>query len=291
VAVAENPNTSPDTFKILVQDQSHFIRMTVAANPKIPADLAESLSKGKDKWLRRNLARYTTYHEIIKYLAKDEFEFVREAVAENPNTPPDVLEKLAQNVDKSAKKKEITLDDLLKSESEVLNSIGLELHNEEEPAKPRKKQNHVSNIHHTSGNNSFHSSGGIRHSSSSGSRRHSSGGWRKKEDGLHTEWYENGQKKSEGTFKDGKGDGLYTSWYENGQKKLEIQKKNGDYDGLVTSWYENGQKKSEGTYKDSKRYGLFQSWYENGQKSSERTFKDGELISEKIWNQDGSVKE
>ena len=95
----------------------------------------------------------------------------RKAVAENPNTPPDVLEKLTQDVDKSAKKKEITLDDLLKSESEVLNSIGLELHNEEEPAKPRKKQNHVSNIHHTSGNNSFHSSGGIRHSSSSGSRK------------------------------------------------------------------------------------------------------------------------
>jgi len=32
-------------------------------------------------------------------------------------------------------------------------------------------------------------------------------------------------------------------------------------------------------------------WFENGQKESERTFKDGNLISDKYWNEDGSVKE
>ena len=62
-------------------------------------------------------------------------------------------------------------------------------------------------------------------------------------------------------------DGLYTHWYDNGQKWYELTIKDGEFDGLYTNWYENGQKRFEGTY------------------------EDGELISEKYWNEDGSVKE
>jgi hypothetical protein len=39
------------------------------------------------------------------------------------------------------------------------------------------------------------------------------------------------------------------------------------------------------------RDGLYTNWYENGQKRFEGTYEDGELISEKYWNEDGSVKE
>ena len=88
-----------------------------------------------------------------------------------------------------------------------------------------------------------------------------------KKDGLWTWWYENGQKESEGTYKDDKLEGLSTNWYENGQKWYELTNKDGEFDGLYTNWYENGKKRFEGTY------------------------KDGELISEKYWNEDGSVKE
>tara|TARA_B100000315_G_scaffold196813_1_gene188073 strand:+ start:85 stop:294 length:210 start_codon:yes stop_codon:yes gene_type:complete len=38
------------------------------------------------------------------------------------------------------------------------------------------------------------------------------------------------------------------------------------------------------------RDGLYTNWYKNGQKRDELTYKDGELISEKYWNEDGSVK-
>ena len=38
------------------------------------------------------------------------------------------------------------------------------------------------------------------------------------------------------------------------------------------------------------RDGLYTNWYNNGQKRDELTYKDGELISEKYWNEDGSVK-
>ena len=83
---------------------------------------------------------------------------------------------------------------------------------------------------------------------------------------VHFEWYDNGQKEYEETFKDGKLDGLRTYWHKNGQKKKEENYKDGEFDGLYTNWYENGQKRFEGTY------------------------EDGELISEKYWNEDGSVK-
>ena len=112
-----------------------------------------------------------------------------------------------------------------------------------------------------------------------------------KKDGLQTEWYENGQKRWEGTIKDGNKDGLSTQWWLNGQKMVERTWKDGIEDGLVTEWYENGEKEREGTYKDGKDEGLWTFWFENGQKESERTFKDGNLISDKYWNEDGSVKE
>ena len=107
---------------------------------------------------------------------------------------------------------------------------------------------------------------------------------------LYTEWYENGQKKFEENYKDGEFDGLQTYWYENGQKRREGNMKDGKRDGLVTDWYENGQKGLEQTYKDGKEDGLMTRWYENGQKEKEGTFKDGNLISEKKWNEDGSVR-
>ena len=43
----------------------------------------------------------------------------------------------------------------------------------------------------------------------------------------HIEYWSNGQKRIEGTYKDGELDGLSTLWYENGQKKFEGTFKNG----------------------------------------------------------------
>ena len=51
-------------------------------------------------------------------------------------------------------------------------------------------------------------------------------------------------------YKDGKNDGLITDWYENGWKMKKYTYKDGNYDGLGTIWYSNGQKSYEGTYKD-----------------------------------------
>ena len=58
-------------------------------------------------------------------------------------------------------------------------------------------------------------------------------------DGVITEYYENGQKRSEVTYKDGKEDGKWTEWYENGQKWYEATLKDGE---LIkeTYWDEDG---------------------------------------------------
>jgi len=100
-------------------------------------------------------------------------------------------------------------------------------------------------------------------------------------------WYKNGQKEEEGTYKDGKKDGLHTEWYKNGQKRLEDTYKDGELDGKWTEWFRDGQKSYEGTYKDGKQDGKWTGWYENGQKKWERTYKDGERISEQCWDRGG----
>jgi antitoxin component YwqK of YwqJK toxin-antitoxin module len=104
-------------------------------------------------------------------------------------------------------------------------------------------------------------------------------------------YYDNGQKRQEETYKEGKLDGLRTFWSNNGQKTSEGTWKDGKEDGLSTHWWDNGQMGSEGPYKDGKLDGLHTEWYYNGQKKDELTFKDGKLISKKEWNEDGSVKE
>ena len=95
------------------------------------------------------------------------------------------------------------------------------------------------------------------------------------------ELHENGQKKTQGYFKDGKEDGLRVSWYKNGQKEEEGNWKEGKPDGLMMQWYENGQKESEGNGKNGKADGLHIRWDKNGHKEYEATYKDGEKISEK----------
>ena len=110
--------------------------------------------------------------------------------------------------------------------------------------------------------------------------------------GKHTEYYDDGQKKEEGNYKDGEKQGLWTTWYENGQKKAEINYKDGKLNGLSTDWYENGQERSEGNYKDGEANGLMTGWHPNGQKWKEISLKDGKPHGlETEWYENGQKKE
>ena len=81
------------------------------------------------------------------------------------------------------------------------------------------------------------------------------------------------------------------AWHENGQKKVEVNYKDGKEEGVWTEWNDNGQKRFERTYKDGKRDGALTEWHENGQKSAEGILKDDEFVSAKYWNSEGEEVE
>ena len=113
-------------------------------------------------------------------------------------------------------------------------------------------------------------------------------------DGLYTEWYENGNKKLEYTYNDGKMDGRRTFWYEDGQKRWLSSYKDGERDGPWTEWYQNGKKRWVGSYKNGKRDGSWTWWWEwtGDEKKFEKTYKDGNEVGKSIYyNEDGSVRE
>ena len=58
----------------------------------------------------------------------------------------------------------------------------------------------------------------------------------------YVEYYENGEKKKEATYKDGKMHGFANSWHENGQKRYEETYKDGE---LISGkcWDEDGNEK------------------------------------------------
>ena len=112
-----------------------------------------------------------------------------------------------------------------------------------------------------------------------------------KPDGLMIEWHQNGQKRAEGTFKDGQMDGLWMRWHKNGQKMFEGTYKDDNQVGLSTGWYENGQKAQEAIFKDTYPHGLWISWHENGQKQSETIWKNAQKVSVKYWNNKGEEVE
>ena len=59
-------------------------------------------------------------------------------------------------------------------------------------------------------------------------------------------------------------DGKWTTWYENGQKRYEGIYKDDEYDGKWIWWYENGNKETEGTYKDGIQDGKWTQWWNDG---------------------------
>ena len=74
-------------------------------------------------------------------------------------------------------------------------------------------------------------------------------------------WKPNGEKCPDTNIVNGTGITCY--YHDNGQKRSEHTYKDGKEDGLSTSWYENGQKSWEGTFKDGEEIS-FKSWDEDG---------------------------
>ena len=89
---------------------------------------------------------------------------------------------------------------------------------------------------------------------------------------------ENGQIKSQESYKENVWHGKHNYWYETSQKMKESIDINGLYEGLWVTWYENGQKWEQGNYRKEMKEGLWTKWDENGQIIAQENFKDGKLV-------------
>ncbi|MEM7161347.1 MAG: hypothetical protein AAF487_02800 [Bacteroidota bacterium] len=128
--------------------------------------------------------------------------------------------------------------------------------------------------------------------------------------GASTEWYDNGQIKSEGVYWKGVRDGEWKEYTEEGQVTLEAFYDRSKFAGDVTKYYATGEKKSTGTYLLGKKdllTGEFKEWYINGNRKFEGNYikgeksgicrwfyKDGQLQKEAVYEKDnyaGFVRE
>lgn len=92
---------------------------------------------------------------------------------------------------------------------------------------------------------------------------------------LEEGWYENGQKKYEHPYKDGKEHGICRGWHKNGENEYEWPYNDGKEHGIRLGWYKNGRKNYKHPHKDGKGHGIWRRWSETGQKWCEETWENG----------------
>jgi len=119
-------------------------------------------------------------------------------------------------------------------------------------------------------------------------------------DGGYYEWDENGKEILYINYVDGvehferiTNEDVYveTNYYDNEQKKDRNSYCYGVPHGCCNEWYENGNKKVQGNYKDGLRDGKWTYWGEDGRRESEDLFDNGEITLQKIFMEDGTMKE
>ena len=111
------------------------------------------------------------------------------------------------------------------------------------------------------------------------------------ENGLRTEYHENGQKKLEADYKYGKLHGKFSIWNEHGQKiKNGIYKNDILIDITETEFNNRNHILSIVNLKDAWLHGPQIEYFENGQKKTEVTYKKALIIGKKTEWDDSGVK-
>jgi hypothetical protein len=85
--------------------RSKLVKIAVASDTNMPAEMMAMLAHDGNKWVRRAVAiNPATPAEVLAALANDENKGVRRAVAINPATPAEVLAALANDPDRSVRR-------------------------------------------------------------------------------------------------------------------------------------------------------------------------------------------
>jgi MYXO-CTERM domain-containing protein len=89
---------------------------------------------------------------------------------------------------------------------------------------------------------------------------------------------------------DGTQHGRYASWHPNGEKFTEGQYREGKQHGKWTRWHANGQKSYEGHWRDDKKHGTTTLWTVHGVKEAQMEFHEGWFVPWSFrvyWAEDG----
>ncbi len=116
---------------------------------------------------------------------------------------------------------------------------------------------------------------------------------KEKKEGLVTENYDSGQKRTETNFWKGMKHGPFTGWYENGSISLKGEYNFRNKYRIWTTWNENGNKISETEFDEyGKQIGLSISWYENGNmKARCQMHEDWIHGTYETWHSNGVMSE
>lgn len=110
--------------------------------------------------------------------------------------------------------------------------------------------------------------------------------------GVHTDWWENGNKRYEVYYFNGCFDGPYKEWHHNGQLAKSTHYVNGTEMGLREEWYNNGEKFTYVNIVDGERDGMAYAWHHNGlPKWTVRYTKGAKQGTEYFWNTKGVLIE
>jgi antitoxin component YwqK of YwqJK toxin-antitoxin module len=104
--------------------------------------------------------------------------------------------------------------------------------------------------------------------------------------GSFETYYEDGQIRMKGTYKDGKVDGGFEEYYDNGQLKSKRNYKEGKINGEWVNYYKNGKLRAKGRWKKGNINGEWVEYNENGQVIRKGSWKDGEWIE---YDENGQV--
>ena len=89
---------------------------------------------------------------------------------------------------------------------------------------------------------------------------------------TQTEYFDNGQIKSEAHMRGGHYNGKTVWYYKNGVRQYEVNYVNDSLEGKATRWYMNGKKQSISNYSHDRLDGLQQSFDLNGKKTKEQEY-------------------
>ena len=102
-------------------------------------------------------------------------------------------------------------------------------------------------------------------------------------------WHENGHKKMQGAFRQGRPDGTWLTWHTNGQLAASITYREGETEGVGMRWYANGQQESRLPFRHGQAHGRWQQWYASGQLKAEMEMSNGTPTIIRRWDEQGRL--